>query len=232
MVLLRRAVLAAVIARRVLPGATAAAAAEVVGIVQRHGLSPKGGPRQSARPPLRLILVGEEAAVEFFRRLARVVGAERHAHALAQRPRRAAIGAGEEAIDGRLAAVRAREVARSHRVHAQLAHLRKREGSCGNRVGGVRRPAKTGSYPPWMDQEAWALPRRTDTDSRASQPRGVLRTAAGGRDPATARDRESNSATCNSPPLLVRPAQAQCHAYPVAVVWLKGDSVPPQAERG
>ena len=34
--------------------------------------------------------------------------------------------------------------------------------------------------------------------------------------------RESNSATCNPPPLLVRPTQAQCHTYPVAVVWLKG----------
>ena len=86
--------------------------------------------------------------------------------------------------------------------------------------------------PPLDGPGGVALSRRTDTDSRASQPRGVLRTAAGGRDPATARDRESNSATCNSPPLLVRPAQAQCHAYPVAVVWLKGDSVPPQAERG
>ena len=106
-----------------------------------------------------------------------------------------------------------------------------REGFCGQ---GLRCKAshKDRVLPPLDGPGGVALSRRTDTDSRASQPGGVLRTAAGGRDPATARDRESNSATCNSPPLLVRPAQAQCHTYPVAVVWLKGDSVPPQAERG
>ena len=44
--------------------------------------------------------------------------------------------------------------------------------------------------PPLDGPGGVALSRRTDTDSLASQPEGVLRTAAGGRDPATARDRE------------------------------------------